>query len=164
MTAHRYAPPKAPIADVDEPGRPRPWRGFDSPATLSLRRMAALTLAASLFMPLTRCSSSDSSGATALVDLPWYGAVLVLAAFAWPLLFEALGRLADRLPLERPVPLLRLGLCAGSLSALAWLTCLYWLGWATLRYGAFVAMSALAGYVLSMLILLRRRRRSGRGA
>jgi len=78
MQPSRYAPPKADLGSDGATGC-RSWNALETPATVWVKRIAAVGLAAGFFLPLTSCSGRDYSAATAY-DWPSFGFCVAILA------------------------------------------------------------------------------------
>lgn len=155
MSSPHFSPPLTESADI--PVAP-PWHTLETPATRWVKRGAGLVMAAAYFLPLTTCKGRDTAPSGAFGwNSGWQVAVVLL--FFWPLVYEALAIVAARSASAFGNPWGRLALVSGSLVGIAWLAfpVLMWGG--RLRYGAFVAMAALAAYGAMLVDVWRRRRR-----
>lgn len=132
---------------------------------LLLKRISALVLTASFFLPLTQCSqkmgdtsSPEVMSASNAYEWPSLFSTICLLLFFWPLAFQ-LWRLMKRLSLpSRKVSWIEVGLSVLSLAGISWLA-LPWnlyLG-ASIRYGAYLAWGSAFLYgVMSFVEALRR--------
>jgi hypothetical protein len=156
MSTARFTPPLA--SSHDFPIAP-PWHTLESPGTRWGKRVAAFVLAGAFFLPLTSCGGKDAAAKDWMSPELWTDAAIALAAFFWPLLYEGLAIVAAQLASAFGHPWGRLALVGASVLGLAVLAfpVLMWGG--RLRYGAFVALFALLGYSIPLVLLLRRRRR-----
>lgn len=129
-----------------------------------IRRLAALALMVSFFLPLAQCTRKDAQGVVATSELravsayhwPSKEAAATLALFAWPALAQLAALRRRQVPRH---PWLALAgevlLCALSAAWVGWLA----LWGHSLRYGAFVAWAALAAYLGAGLAPRLRRHR-----
>jgi hypothetical protein len=141
-----------------------------------LKRLAAILIMASLFMPLTQCTVSATEyindDGTAVVksdgsprvdyqymdlkpfefiSLRWDG-LLLLFAFVWPILFQIFVLFAKTKPDNRWVQAIE-----SLLIVLTAVQISYWVYCGDgARYGAYVAYSGLAIYLSALIVHLRR--------
>ena len=130
---------------------------------IAVRRGAAAALAVCFFLPIANCPRVERTGTTisnhgsgdiapySAYDWPSIGAAVTLVAFVWPIAFE-LGRLFQR---RRATLSLVASLVMSGLSAalVAWIVM-----WSrSIRYGAFVAYAAIAGYIVAIVASYRAR-------
>jgi hypothetical protein len=142
-------------------------------ATTVVKRLAALALLATLFLPLARCEGVRSADAPPgavpreelmvaidLVDLAEPATLVIPLIFCWPLLLMALARAwrgAQRLALFEPL------LAAGTLWYLWQIT----VDWGEVLWAGYLALGAAGAYLaaalLSLPAALARWRRPGAG-
>ncbi len=151
MQSSRHAPPKADLGSEGATGL-RSWNAFETPATVWVKRIAAVGLATGFFLPLTSCSGRDYSAATAY-DWPSFGYCAAILLFFWPSAFEIALSFLTRSDsgLRNPWP--RVALIAGTFFGITWLV--YW--GSHMRYGALVAYGACASYAAGLAVLIKRR-------
>jgi hypothetical protein len=155
MSSRHFTPP---LTSPDDIPLGPPWHALESRATRWIKRAAACALAAAYFLPLTSCKGKDTFPST---TFPWNDAwqFFVVLLFFWPLLYEALVLVATRLASDFGHPWGRLALVGGSLAGIAWLAYPVLAFDGRLRYGACVAVAALATYGAMLVAVWRRRLR-----
>ena len=130
----------------------RSWNALETPATVWVKRFAAIGLAVGFFLPLSSCSGHDYSAATAY-DWPSFGCCVAILLFFWPLTLEIALSLATRPDSGLRNPWFRVAPIAGTIFGVTWLV--YWGG--HIRYGAIVAYVACASYAAALAVLVKRR-------
>ena len=107
---------------------------------MAAKRIAAITLALSFFLPLSSCTNTDMSAYSAY-EWPSIGSSIAVMLFFWPLV-AVLVNLRNPQPTNAIRLLVEVNLCIATLSGITWL--LFW--GQSIRYGAVIAYLSIIGY------------------
>ena len=124
-----------------------------------IKRIAALVLVASFFLPLSQCSLPATDAETGTKTLPgiavdvsafsayeWpsVGSTVAAVLFGWAALIQLLSLRSPRLEPTRVVFALEVTLCVLTIAGISWLV----YSWGqTIRYGALLAYAAVLAYL-----------------
>jgi hypothetical protein len=131
-----------------------------------LKRIAALSLAVSFFLPLTQCSQKLGTtsppvtvSASNAYEWPSILAIALLLLFFWPLVLQLWRIIKKRPAISSKASCVEFGLSVLSLAGTSWLVLSWVLTFgASIRYGAFVAAGSVLVYgVVSLLEAIRMR-------
>lgn len=124
-----------------------------------MKRICALLLAISFFLPLAQCSQKmgDASpplavSASNAYEWPSLFSTVLLLLFFWPLALVLWRAVTGRMP-SRRASWIECSLSGATLVAICWLVLSWRLSFgASIRYGAFIACGSVVGYGVVSLI------------